>query len=190
MATVSFSTAHIIDVMENLTKTSSPVDLFTNLERAGSVDATANINTFIFNVVPYGSLFARYNLSGAYNSNVIGGTPSAQVRGVTGASGSIVFRNSSGTVLTTYAASELTRTIDATGYCLLSNFPPKIPTVAGTISDIYFSTVTGRNMTLTVGAPSSGADVEIVDRVLVTSNPWRLDGTIKFRVPISYDYTT
>jgi hypothetical protein len=86
----------------------------------------------------------------------------------------------------------LTRTIDAEGYCVLSNFPPKTPVVAGTISDIYFRTDTGafRTITLTVGAPAGAADVQFDDRVLVTNQPWRLDGSIKFRVPISYEYST
>jgi hypothetical protein len=190
MATVSFSTAHIRDVMTNLTTTTGPSDQFGNLVREGGVDATANINTFVFNLVPFGSLFSRYNLTGANNSNVIGGNPSNQVRNVTGASGSVSFRNSSGTTLTSYLASELTRTIDAEGYAVLANFPPKLPTVAGTISDIHFMTVTGRTMTLTVGAPNSAADVQFDDRALVTSQPWRLDGSIKFRVPMSYEFTT
>lgn len=61
-----------------------------------------------------------------------------------------------------------------------------------TDTDFYYNPATGaiRTITLTVGAVNSSADVRFDDRTLVTNQPWRLDGSIKFRAPISYEYTT
>jgi hypothetical protein len=197
MATVSFSTAFVADVMNRLTLTStSPEssDVSPPLLRTASVNVS-NID----NVWASGSSLRPHAFGGIFAdtaSQLIWQSYSSNGENRYGSptvtSASIFFRNSSGTTLTSYLASELTRTIDANGYCVLSNFPPKTPVVAGTISDIYFRTDTGafRTITLTVGAPDSSADVQFDDRVLVTDQPWRLDGSIKFRVPISYEYST
>jgi hypothetical protein len=90
--------------------------------------------------------------------------------------------------LATYAISELTRAMDANGFVTISNFPPKIPVAAGTISTVIIETGP-KSIILTVGAPGGAADVQFSDRVLVTTQPWRLDGSIKFRIPLSYEYT-
>jgi hypothetical protein len=202
MATVSFSTAFITDVMERLTLTdntgerrdvlSSAVGNYARVEYQSS-SAISNPHT-ISSDSSLGGIFADLPPTLTFNQNrsdILGGNGALYIA-PTPISASIFFRNSSGTTLTSYLASELTRTIDANGYCVLSNFPPKTPVVAGTISDIYFRTDTGafRTITLTVGAPDSSADVQFDDRVLVTNQPWRLDGSIKFRVPISYEYST
>lgn len=130
--------------------------------------------------LPFGSLFAQYANNGSYSSNI------TMPGGIT-----FAFKNSSNTTLTSYTSLEIvTRTMDADGYCVLSNFPEKIPANAGTIDYIYVSGNSGREITLSVGTTGSGADVEFVDRTLITSQPWRLDGSIKFRVPMSYTFST
>lgn len=198
MATLSFSTAFIADVMDRLSRNSQPSDWFqyltnqtgatiTAVPGTGQVTtATTNVN-FTYNNAPFGSLFSSYNNT---NSGGIVGQifseDTSQAR-----TASFNFRNASGTTLTSWQSSQLTRTIDNEGYAVMSNFPAKIPAVAGTVSDIQIITQnTNRSIVLTVGAPGSGADVEFQDRTLVTSQPWRLDGSIKFRVPISYTYNT
>lgn len=202
MAIVSFSSAFMADVMERLTLTDNIAerrDVLTSA--AGAYYYVAYQNT---DNKPYphritsdssiGGIFADGPATMAWSSNRSGpdGGNSALYFTPSVTSASIFFRNSSGVTLTSYLASELTRTIDAQGYCVLSDFPPKIPSVAGTISDIYFRADTGaiRTITLTVGAVNSSADVRFDDRTLVTNQPWRLDGSIKFRAPISYEYTT
>jgi hypothetical protein len=132
-----------------------------------------------------GSIFSELratSYSGGVNGNPNFATASTSV------AGNITFRNSSDVALATYAISELTRAMDANGYVTISNFPPKIPSAAGTISTVVIQTG-NKSIILTVGAPSGSADVQFDDRVLVTSQPWRLDGSIKFRVPVSYEYT-
>jgi hypothetical protein len=201
MATVSFSTAFISDVVERLTLTNNTGErrdvLASSLGVYARVGYFANVNITNPHTISSGSslggIFADLPPTLIYSSlrsdspgeRTVYDTP-------TPISASILFRNSSGTTLTSYLASELTRTIDADGYCVLSNFPPKTPVTAGTISDILFRADTGsiRTITLTVGAPAGPADVQFDDRILVTNQPWRLDGSIKFRVPMSYEYTT
>lgn len=114
------------------------------------------------------------------------------------------FYSSANTLLVRYDTgtpgfNDLTRTIDADGYCVLSNFPQKTPVNNGTIdyaiitnNDTYggYTLSPELSITLSVGNSGSGADIEIADRVVTTSQPWRLDGTFKFRVPISYTWST
>ena len=88
---------------------------------------------------------------------------------------------------------QVTRTIDASGYCVLANFPQVTPLANGTIDYLKITnpgTSITQEMTFSVGALGSGADIEIVDRNIVTTQPWRLDGVLKFRVPGSYTWTT
>jgi hypothetical protein len=193
MATVSFSTAFISGVVDRLTLTNGLAErnevtpYFTNSTSVGNT-ITSPFDPSTNRPHGFGGIFATSgNL--LYTSN-IGNGQGSYLPQVTSAS--ILFRNSSGTTLTSYLASELTRTIDSDGYCVLSNFPPKTPVAAGTISDIYFKADSGeyRTITLTVSAPDGSGDVQFDDRALVTNQPWRLDGSIKFRVPISYTYST
>ena len=120
----------------------------------------------------------------------------------------VYFKNSAGNTLASLLITALTRTQDVNGYVAFSNFPELTPTLAGTIDYIQISQstvtyVTGYNgsvtygtgtsyysVTLTVGDTGSGADVEIANRDLVTNQPWRLDGSIRFRVPDSYTYSS
>lgn len=183
--------------MDRLSRNTQPSDWFQYLEvetstdilpipGTGAVLSNTTSTSMTYNNAPFGSLFSSYNMSSNtnYNSQIFiqYGSPLAA---------SFNFRNASGTTLTSWLANQLTRTIDNEGYAVMSNFPAKIPAVAGTVSDIQIITNnTNRSIVLTVGAPGSGADVEFQDRTLVTSQPWRLDGSIKFRVPISYTYST
>lgn len=135
------------------------------------------------NRVECGSLFGKHR---GYNSGSVDYV-------VLDSSGNINFdfKNSSNTTLISYSSAEIvSRTIDANGYCVLSNFPQKIPSVAGTIDYIYINGISNREITLTVGATGSGTDVEFDDRTLVTTQPWRLDGSIKFRIPITWTWST
>jgi hypothetical protein len=198
MATVSFSTAFIADVMSRLTLTTNVGErldapgqlIVVVVPFTGTNDIPNAWSSSVGRPHAFGGIFADSSPLLAYESR--SGNNENRYTSPTVTSAAILFRNSSGTTLASYTASELTRTIDAEGYCVLSNFPPKTPVAAGTISDIYIRTDTGafRTLTLTVGAPNSAADVQFDDRVLVTNQPWRLDGSIKFRVPMSYEFTT
>ena len=118
----------------------------------------------------------------------------------------VYFKNSAGTTLATASLGSLTRTQDVNGYVAFTNFPSTTPSQAGTIDYIQISQAsftyninsytqgvvssTPYTVTLTVGDTGSGADVEIANRDLVTNQPWRLDGAIRFRVPDSYTYSS
>jgi hypothetical protein len=175
MATISFSTAYVSSVTDNLTITTFNPGVGGFSGNASSVNTAATQANFL-----RGSLFS----AGV-------GTPSSN--SFTEATpGTITFKDSTNATLVTYTTAELTRTMDAAGYVVMSNFPPKTPSAAGTISTIIIDsadTTTSKQITLSVGAPGGGADIQFDDRALVTSQPWRLDGNIKFRVPVSYEYT-
>lgn len=133
-----------------------------------------------------GSLFAKYR--GTYVSG--GSYPDYVLLDGTG-NITFDFKNSANTTLISYSSAEIvTRSIDANGYCVLSNFPQKTPSVAGTIDYIYVNGNSGREITFTVGPSGSGTDIEFDDRTLVTTQPWRLDGSIKFRIPITWTWLT
>jgi hypothetical protein len=174
MATISFSTAYVSSVTDNLTVTTfNPSIAFGNNQ--SPTQAAMVQSNFL-----RGSLFSAGQATSSSSS-----TSFAQP-------GSIIFRDSTNAILVTYNTSELTRTMDAAGYVVMSNFPPKIPSAAGTISTIIINSAdlnTSKEITLSVGAPGGGADIQFDDRTLVTTQPWRLDGNIKFRVPVSYEYT-
>ena len=120
MATISFSTELVKEIMTSLTDLTYPP------EKAGNSPSILN-ETVLNSTVTWsnsesgGSLFSNISNGGFFSNNNYY---------VNNASGIVSFRNSSGTVLTSYLNSELTRTIDSDGYCVLSNFPPKIPAVA------------------------------------------------------------
>jgi hypothetical protein len=186
MATISLSTAYASRVTNEISNFSFLPQVSmaytgdTGTSAANSFSNFINDNNTI--VGPsFGSILHRYaTISGGGSSSV----------GVAGpVNGIIRFKNSSNVDLTTYSTAELTRTIDTQGYLVLANFPPKIPTTAGRISTIVIEASTARTITLTVGAPGGTSDVQFDDRDLVTTQPWRLDGSIRFRVPISYEYT-
>ena len=116
----------------------------------------------------------------------------------------VYFKNSLGTTLLTMSMSAFTRTMATNGYCVLSNSNSYTPSVAGTIAYIEIDHDSGNvnysppgdtvlsnvyKMTLTVGAIGSGADIEIDNRDLTTTQPWRLDGSIRFRVPNTFTYS-
>lgn len=114
----------------------------------------------------------------------------------------LFFKNSLGTTLLKMNMSTFTRTMAANGYCVLSNANAVTPIVSGTIAyididheDIYdYGNPGGQinniyKITLIVGAIGSGADVEIDNRDVTTTQPWRLDGSIRFRVPNTFTYS-
>jgi hypothetical protein len=183
MATISFSTELVKDIMTSLTDLSTPPEGLTGVTYQTDNSATNAVVDWS-NSASGGSLFS-YVYNGGYYTN--GWYYQRYATGV------VSFRNSSGITLTSYNCSDLTRAIDSDGYCVLSNFPPKIPSVAGTITDIYFQHQSGqttKTITLSVGPVGGQSDVQFDDRVLVTNQPWRLDGSIKFRIPISYTFST
>jgi hypothetical protein len=129
-----------------------------------------------------GSLFAGYL---ATNNGSSGGTMELDVSLTT-----FAFKNASGTTLTSWTANQIvSRTIDANGYCVLTNFPEKTPVVAGTIEQLVITNGV-KVITMVVGDQGSGSDVEFNDRVLVTNQPWRLDTSIKFRIPMEWNWST
>ena len=187
MATISISTAMVKEITDSLTYRNTLDSAYEyQTGSVGSPDYSYVSNTRAARsntTLPFGSLFAQYANNGSYSSNI---SMASGNSGIT-----FVFKNSSGATLTSYGATEIvTRTMDADGYCVLSNFPERIPVAAGTIDYIYISGNSGREITLSVGTTGSGADVEFVDRTLITTQPWRLDGSIKFRVPLSYTFST
>jgi hypothetical protein len=184
MATISFSTAYASKVTDNLTTTSPSYSSFSVYTGDSSfVVNTAAINTAAAQTnLLMGSLFS-YLIFGSYSSLLANATttPSA-----------ILFKDGTNQTLISYTLADLTRSVDADGYVVISNFAPKTPSLAGTISSIEIvadTSVNNKQITFSVGAPGGGADIQFDDRDLVTSQPWRLDGNIKFRVPISYTYT-
>lgn len=175
MATISFSPALVASITDRLTKIAPT---------ATSIDYTTYLFTTTYSPTQY-------------NSTPTYGTANATV----------YFKNSSGTALAAVGMSGLTRTQDVNGYVAFTNFPVTTPSVAGTIDYIeiantvlttYYQSFSSNtqsiqntyNIILTVGDTGSGADVEIANRDLVTNQPWRLDGSIRFRVPNSYTYST
>lgn len=130
-------------------------------------------------------------------------SPSAGVQS-NGSWAQIYFKNSLGTTLLTRDLyTGFTRTMSANGYCVLSMNGAASPAQTGTISYIEIDHVPATNygptgfsqladkvkIILTVGAIGSGADVEIDNRDLTTTQPWRLDGSIRFRVPNTFTYS-
>ena len=83
------------------------------------------------------------------------------------------------------------RSVDiSTGYVTFSSFPVVTPVVSGTIEYVLLRDRANTwGITFTAGDIGSGADVEINDRTLTTSQPWQLSGSIRIRLPMSYTYT-
>jgi hypothetical protein len=117
----------------------------------------------------------------------------------------VYFKNSLGQTLLTISMSVFTRTMATNGYAVLTNAAAYVPAGSGTIAYIeidhdnlynnQYPTLGDASlnniykMTLVVGAIGSGADVEIDNRDLTTTQPWRLDGSIRFRVPNTFTYS-
>ncbi len=113
------------------------------------------------------------------------------------------FKNSLGNNLTYATMSQFTRTMATNGYAVFSNLPPLTVNQSGTIAYIEINNVGLQHwigsgstivappytITLTVGAIGSGADVEIDNRDVTTTQQWRLDGSIRFRVPNTITYS-
>ena len=174
MATISFSPALVAAITNQLTTVTA-------------TSATLDYATYLFQSTGY----IPFN-----NGNPTSGKNVATV----------YFKNSAGTTLAAVSLGSLTRTQDVNGYIAFTNFPSTTPSVAGTIDYIQISKAsftyntsaysqstissTPYTVTLTVGDTGSGADVEIANRDLVTNQPWRLDGAIRFRVPDSYTYSS
>jgi hypothetical protein len=179
MATISFSTAYVSAVTNDLTITNFNGTVA--VQAFGTPAGPSATNFALQTNFLEGSLFSAAFSSSGGSSASTQATP-----------GTITFKDSTNATLVTYTTAELTRTMDAAGYVVMSNFPPKTPSAAGTISTIIIDSAdatTSKQITLSVGAPGGGADIQFDDRALVTTQPWRLDGNIKFRVPVSYEYT-
>jgi hypothetical protein len=190
MTTLTISTALVRDITDSVTYRTAADSIweYPNNDTNGgqnSLPSAISARVVDSNTNHKGSFLAAYAVTGsAFNwSSAI----STDVR--------FEFKNSSNTTLVSYTAAEiLSRTMDNDGYCVLTNFPQKTPSVAGTISYVLITNGNvgsfTREVILLVGSPGSGSDVEFDDRVLVTNQPWRLDGSIKFRAPITYTWTT
>lgn len=188
MATMTISTALVTDITDSVTYRNASDSTWEYLTGSGGnwTSDQANYGPRA-NSNEKGSLLASYYTQ--YSSN----SYNTYLGESTGYGVKFEFKNAANTTLTTYYTTEIvSRSMDANGYCVLSNFPAKTPAAAGTIDYILISSSApshDRDITLSVGASGSGADVEFDDRTLVTTQPWRLDGIIKFRVPISYTWS-
>jgi hypothetical protein len=198
MATITISSALVADITDSLTYRTSAESTWEYTEGYGQ-----NFVNLATSKQTGANTGAGGSLLGAYGARYAGLTYFYLVDGIINYGENVNanayvrfdFRNAAGTTLISYKAAEIvSRTIDANGYCVLSNFPEKTPSVAGTIDYILIHNnsqdLFARTITLSVGAAASGSDVEFADRTLVTSQPWRLDGTIKFRAPTSYTFST
>ena len=115
----------------------------------------------------------------------------------------VLFKNSLGTTLVAGTMSGFTRTMATNGYVVFSDMQAVVPSNAGTIAYIEIinqtllhyngfnnqSVSSLYNMTLTVGDIGSGADVEIDDLDVVTNQPWRMNGSIRWRAPNTFNYS-
>jgi hypothetical protein len=191
MATMTLSTALAADITDSITYRTAADSTYEYPSYQGSAQSIAQSRASIGNFEEYGSIFASYR-------SYYDGLWNMQLDNTTANACKFEFQNSSGTTLTFWYAHEIvSRTIDANGYCVLTNFPQKIPSVAGTIEKLVITAGASANsyadlrtITLIVGDQGSGSDVEFNDRVLVTDQPWRLDTSIKFRIPMTWNWST
>jgi hypothetical protein len=189
MATLTISTALVRDITDSVTWRTAADSIWEypdNNTGGGQSQLPSSIQSRVAdaNTNNKGSFLASYQPGSGFGwGNYI----STDVR--------FEFKNSSNVTLVSYTAAEiLSRTMDDDGFCVLTNFPQKTPSVAGTISYVLITNGNvnsfAREVILLVGSPGSGSDIEFDDRVLVTNQPFRLDGSIKFRAPITYTWTT
>jgi len=115
----------------------------------------------------------------------------------------VLFKNSLGTTLVAGTMSGFTRTMASNGYVVFSDMQAVVPSNAGTIAYIEIinanpqhyngssnqSVTSPYTMTLTVGDIGSGAEVEIDDLDVVTNQPWRMNGSIRWRAPNTFNYS-
>lgn len=115
----------------------------------------------------------------------------------------VQFKDVSNNVLVKVALDTFTRTQDGNGYIVYSGMPATYPTANGTVAFLTFdglltersgyqaptTTTYAHSVTLTVDDVETGADIELADRNIVTGQPWRMDGSFRFRIPSSYTYT-
>jgi hypothetical protein len=187
MATMTISTAFTADIVDSLTYRNAadsayeyPTWQFFNSGDSSHISRGAEANST--STPEKGSLFAGYSV---VNNGGSGGTMTLATSLTT-----FAFCNASGTTLTSWTAHEIeSRTIDANGYCVLTNFPQKTPAVAGTIEQLVITNGV-KVITFVVGDEGSSSDVEFNDRTLITTQPWRLDTSIKFRIPMAWNWST
>ena len=148
--------------------------------------------------VPSDTANLDFSIFSAIIDNAAGGSGAG-----TNSAATISFKNSLGTTLTSASMSQFTRTMATNGYVVFSNLPPLTVNASGTIAYIEINNVnithwvgfssglvsSPYTITLTVGAIGSGADVEIDNRDVTTTQQWRLDGSIRFRVPNTFTYS-
>lgn len=197
MATITISSALVADITDSLTYRTSAESTWEYTEGYGG-----NYINLATGKQTSANTGAGGSLLGAYSAQYAGTTSFHLVDGFNGYNNvnanayvRFDFNNAAGLTLISYRAADIiSRTIDANGYCVLSNFPEKTPQNSGTIDYILIHNqnqdLFARTITLSVGPPASGSDVEFADRTLVNNQPWRLDGTIKFRAPTSYTFST
>lgn len=189
MATITISTALVTDITDSVTYRNAADSTWEYVTGSGG-----NVTSDQGNYGPRANTNEKGSLLASYYTQFISNSYYTFLGESTGNGVKFEFKNAANTTLTTYYTTEIvSRSMDANGYCVLSNFPEKTPAAAGTIDYILISSSASshdRDITLSVGPSGSGADVEFDDRTLVTTQPWRLDGVIKFRVPISYTWST
>ena len=116
----------------------------------------------------------------------------------------VQFKDISNNVLVSVSLGSFTRTQDGNGYIVFSGMPATFPTAAGEVAFLAFDglrtdgpgfyqsnpvTTYAHAVTLVIDDTGSGADIELADRTIVTGQPWRMDGSFRFRIPSSYTYT-
>jgi len=188
MTTLTISTALVRDITDSVTWRTAADSIweYPNTNPGSSNPTASNNRAADANTNHKGSFLASYTIAGS-NFQGWATTLATDVR--------FEFKNSSNVTLVSYTAAEiLSRTMDSDGFCVLTNFPQKTPSVAGTISYVLITNGNinsfTREVILLVGTPGSGSDIEFNDITLVTNQPWRLDGSIKFRAPITYTWST
>jgi hypothetical protein len=112
----------------------------------------------------------------------------------------VLFKNALGTTLVVGSMSGFTRTMASNGYVVFSDMQAVVPSNSGTVAyaEIVAQSVTPYlgtpvnspyTMTLTIGDIGSGADIEIDDLDVVSNQPWRMNGSIRWRAPNTFNYS-
>jgi len=112
----------------------------------------------------------------------------------------VLFKNALGTTLVAGSMSGFTRTMASNGYVVFSDMQAVVPSNSGTVAYAeivsqsvipYLGTLVNSpyTMTLTIGDIGSGADVEIDDLDVVSNQPWRMNGSIRWRAPNTFNYS-
>jgi hypothetical protein len=114
----------------------------------------------------------------------------------------VQFKDAGNNILVRVPLDTFTRTQDGNGYIVFSGMPATLPIAAGEATFLAFdgllssranyrtpTTTYAHAVTLDIDDTGTGADIELADRTIVTGQPWRMDGSFRFRIPSSYTYT-